>query len=287
MAKGDPQTATILLHQALSVIRQLPGQGQTLSTLAANTVGDAHALDSGRPLATLIKRALQQIELSESLSDKQEENDRELWASAGILVGGAITSTVLVLNLPVTDKSFTGSITARQQGQPLWLTLRQLVRDSPSWQVDGRTVYICENPAVVAEAADRLGTDCAPLICTYGQPRAAVNHLLSQLQAAGAGLVYHGDFDWPGITIANGIMRRFAAKPWHFDEAAYKVSLREGPLGDRQNAAKGKMALKGKPVTAEWDPGLSRAMKEKEIAIPEERVLEILLKSLRLAKEKS
>ncbi len=162
-----------------------------------------------------------------------------------------------------------------------------LVRDPPSWQVDGRTVYICENPAVVAEAADRLGTDCAPLVCTYGQPRAAVNHLLSQLQAAGAGLVYHGDFDWPGITIANGIMRRFAAKPWHFDEAAYQVSLREGPLGGHQAAAKGKMALKGKPVTAEWDPEPSRAMKEKEIAIPEERVLEILLKSLRLAKEKS
>ncbi len=272
-AKGDPQTATILLHQALSVIRQLPGQGQTLSTLAANTLGDAHALDSSRPLATLVKRALKQIEPAEGLSDKQEENDREQWASAGILVGGAITSTVLVLNLPVADESLAGSITAHQQGQPLWLTLRQLVRDPPLWQVDGRTVYICENPAVVAEAADRWGADCAPLVCTYGQPRAAVNHLLGQLQAAGAELVYHGDFDWPGITIANGIMRRFAARPWHFDEAAY-----------RQAVAKGKMALTGRPVTAEWDPGLSRAMKEKEIAIPEERLLEVLLKSLRLAK---
>ncbi len=273
LAKGDPQAATILLHQALSVIRQLPGQGQTLSTLAANTLGDAHALDNGRPLATLVKRALKQIEPSEGLSDKQEENDREQWASAGILVGGAITSTVLVLNLPVAGESLAGNITAHQHGQPLWLTLRQLVRDPPPWQVDGRTVYICENPAVVAEAADRWGTDCAPLVCTYGQPRAAVNHLLSQLQAAGAGLVYHGDFDWPGISIANGIMRRFAARPWHFDEAAY-----------RQAAAEGKMALTGRPVTAEWDVGLTEAMKEKEIAIPEERLLDMLLKSLRLAK---
>ena len=283
LAKGDPQTATTLLHQALSVIRQLPGQGQTLSTLAANTLGDAHALDSSRPVATLVKRALRQTEPAEESADRQEENDREQWASAGILVGGAITSTVLVLNLPVAGDSLAGNI-SRQHGQPLWLTLRQLVRDPPQWQVDGRTIHICENPAVVAEAADRLGADCAPLVCTYGQPRAAVNHLLRQLQTAGAGLVYHGDFDWPGITIANGIMRRFAARPWYFDEAAYKVSLRKSPLGDRQAAAEGTLALKGRPVNAEWDPGLTRAMEEKKIAIAEEQVLEILLKSLRLPK---
>ncbi|HEB55396.1 MAG TPA: TIGR02679 family protein [Gammaproteobacteria bacterium] len=278
LAKGDPDNATTLLHQALGVIRQLPGRGQTLSTLAANTLGDAHALDIGRPVATLIKRALKQadqIESSENLNkapnNNQEESERELWASAGILVGGAITSTVLVLNLPVAGDSFTDNIIhqATQHGQPLWLTLRQLVRDSSQWQVASQTIYICENPAVVAEAADQLGTDCAPLVCTYGQPRAALNHLLSQLQKAGARLVYHGDFDWPGITIANGIMCRFGAKPWHFDEAAY-----------RHAAATGKMELTGKLVNAEWDPGLAQAMKEKKIAIPEERVLELLLGSL-------
>ncbi|MCF6354673.1 MAG: TIGR02679 family protein [Candidatus Polarisedimenticolaceae bacterium] len=279
LAKGDPGKATTLLHQALTVIRQLPGQGQTLSTLAANTLGDAHALDSGRPVATLVKRALEQTALSESLNKEQEESERELWAGAGILVGGAITSTALVLNLPVSGSSFSDNIIhqAGQQGEPLWLTLRQLVRDPPQWQVEGCTIHICENPAVVAAAADSLGGSCAPLICTYGQPRAAVNHLLSQLQEAGAKLLYHGDFDWPGITIANGIMHRFDARPWHFDEMAYKVSLRENPLAHPVTAT---MELKGRPISAEWDPGLTQAMKEKKIAIPEERVLDILLKSL-------
>ncbi len=286
LAKGDANNATTLLQQAITVVRQLPGQGQTLSTLAANTLGDAHALDMGRPVATLVKRAIQQTGQSDDRNKDRAESERELWASAGILVGGAITSTVLALNLPVSGDSLTGNIIhlASRHGQPLWLTLRQLVHDPAQWQVGGRTIHICENPAVVAAAADRLGTGCAPLVCTYGQPRAAVNHLLSQLQQAGAELVYHGDFDWPGITIANGIMRRFGARPWHFDEEAYKASLREGPLGDRQAAATGKMALKGKPVNAEWDSGLSKAMKEKKIAIPEERVLELLLKSLHLAK---
>lgn len=278
LSKDDPRSATTLLHHAMAIIRQLPGQGQTLSTLAANTLGDAHALDIGRPVATLVKRALKQAEQiasSENFSkvpnNNLQESERELWASAGILVGGAITSTVLILNLPVAGNSFTSNIIqqATQHGQPLWLTLRQLVRDSIQWQVASQTIYICENPAVVAEAADQLGTDCAPLVCTYGQPRAALNHLLSQLQKAGARLVYHGDFDWPGITIANGIMRRFGAKPWHFDETAY-----------RHAAATGKMELTGRLVNAEWDPTLSLAMKEKKIAIPEERVLELLLESL-------
>ncbi len=40
------------------------------------------------------------------------------------------------------------------------------------------------------------------------------------------------------------------------------------------------MTLQGKPVTADWDPGLTLAMKDKKIAIPEERVLEILWEEL-------
>ncbi len=282
LAKGDTNNATILLQQAMNVIRQLPGQGQTLSTLAATTLGDAHALDTGCPVATLVKRAIQQIRQAEDKNRDPEENDRELWASVRILVGGAITSTVLVLNLPVSGDSYSDNIIhqATRHGQPLWLTLRQLVRDSAQWQVAGQTIYLCENPAVVAAAAEQSGTDCAPLICTCGQPGAALNHLLNQLQKAGAEFVYHGDFDWPGITIANNIMRRFNANPWHFDEAAYKVSLQENSPGDRHTVETEKMELTGKPVNAIWDSGLTQVMKEKKIAVPEERVLARLLESL-------
>lgn len=270
LAKGQPDTAQVLANQALEVIGQLPGEGQTLSTLAAITLGDAHALDGGRPVATLVKRAIARPETLTTEQD-QDETDRELWARAGILVGGAITSTVLVLNLPVAGKGFSAQVVrqANHHGQPLWLTLRHLVRDPPHWPVAGRTIHICENPAVVAEAADRLGPECAPLVCTCGHPRAAVNHLLLQLSEAGAELVYHGDFDWPGIVIGNGIMRRFGAKPWCFDEAAY-----------RRAAHKGAMMLTGRSVIAEWDPGLTQAMKEAKTAIPEERVLDMLWEAL-------
>lgn len=270
LAKGKPDQAATFLQQALDVIKRLPGNGQTLSTLAATTLGDAHALDASRPVATLVKRAIGQPETIHAEQD-QDENERELWARAGILVGGAVTSTVLVLNLPAAGTGYSANVIhqATHYGQPVWLTLRQLVRDPPRWAVDGRTIYVCENPAVVAEAADRLGPRCAPLVCTCGQPRAAVSHLLFQLREAGAELAYHGDFDWPGITIANGIMHRFGARPWRFDETAY-----------RHAADQGTMRLKGGPVTAKWDPALTQAMREKNIAIPEERVLETLWEAL-------
>ncbi len=269
LAKNAPDIASQLLQQALTVIRQLPGHGQALSTLAANTLGDAHALDSGRPTATLVKRAITHSELIDN--NEAVERDREIWANAGILVGGAITSQVLILNLTVDGKSFSANIVnqAKQYGHPLWLTLRQLVLDTPAWQVAQHTVYVCENPAIIAEAAERLGANCPAMVCSYGQTGAAFNYLLQQLQTAGADLVYHGDFDWAGITIANGIMQRFKVKPWLFDEAAYLIA-----------AEQGKMTLSGKSVTAAWDNKLSRAMEEIGIAIPEELVLEQLLETL-------
>jgi uncharacterized protein (TIGR02679 family) len=269
LAKGDPNTALQLLQQTLSVLRTLPGKGQTLSTLAANSLGDAHGLDRGRPVATLVKRAIAHSELN--TDSEEEERDREIWANAGILVGGAITSQVLVLNLAVAGKSYSAQILnqAKHHGQPLWLTLRQLVLDTPPWQLEQRTVYVCENPAIIAEAAEHLGANCPPMVCSYGQSGAAFNYLLQHLQDAGARLVYHGDYDWPGITIANSIMQRFAVKPWLFDETAYRLGAKHG-----------KLRLDGKLVNARWDSKLSLAMGEIGLAVPEELVLTQLLDSL-------
>ncbi len=42
------------------------------------------------------------------------------------------------------------------------LTLRALLRDSPSWDVAGRAVHVCENASVVAVAADAVGAACTP-----------------------------------------------------------------------------------------------------------------------------
>ncbi len=50
----DPDRAARLLADADRVLRRLPATGLTRSQLAAETLGDAHALDAGRPVATLV-----------------------------------------------------------------------------------------------------------------------------------------------------------------------------------------------------------------------------------------
>lgn len=96
---------------------------------------------------------------------------------------------MLCLGLPGDAASVSGRVlgAGADSGEPVVLTLRPLVRDAPRWSA-GLTVRICENPVVVAAAADRRGGACAPVICARGQPGAAVMVLLRGLAAADATL---------------------------------------------------------------------------------------------------
>ncbi|SDH28240.1 Protein of unknown function C-terminus [Sinosporangium album] len=71
------------------------------------------------------------------------------------------------------------------------LTLRQLRRHDAA--MPAGAVRLCENPVVVAAAADQLGADCAPLLCVNGRPSAAVWRLLDLLAQGGSRFAYHGD----------------------------------------------------------------------------------------------
>ena len=95
--------------------------------------------------------------------DPDGPSTRDLWANAGVLVN-ELARPALVLNAPGV-----GSL-----GEPSCLSLRSLLRSPPRWNVRGRTVYVCENPNLLAIAADTLGASCAPLVCTEGMPAAAL-----------------------------------------------------------------------------------------------------------------
>jgi len=227
--------------------------------LAAEVLHDAHALDDGRPVATLALAAMKQTD--------EEERSRDLWARAGVLVN-ELASPALVLNLPAHADTPGGSLSmaARHRGEPLHLSLRALLRAPPRWDIAGRAIYVCENPAVIAIAADRLGAGCPPLVCTDGMPAAAQRTLLKQLQEAGGMLFYHGDFDWPGIRIGNFVMRHFGAQPWRFGAADY------APRSGR--------SLEGEAVAADWDADLAPKMTEYGRALDEESVVDRLVADL-------
>jgi uncharacterized protein (TIGR02679 family) len=269
LAGGAPERAQELLEQAVAVLDLLPASGQPLSVVAAAGAGDGHLLDPDQPLATLVLRAAALI--GGIPPGGGAEWRRTVWASVGVLAG-ELTNPVLTLNLPGNPRTVTGRALRvwADACQPVHLTARQLLRDPADLSaLRGRAVFVCENPSVVAEAANRLGAASAPLICANTHPGAAATVLLRQLDAAGARLRYHGDFDWPGITIANGITARFGALPWRLDDGAY-----------RSAAASGGSPLRGSPVTATWDPGLTRAMLELGVKVEEERVLDDLLADL-------
>jgi uncharacterized protein (TIGR02679 family) len=285
LSGSDPARAELFLAQAARVLGRLPGHGISRAQLAAEVLGDSHGLDNGRPVATIVLRAraaetsLDAIEAAE-LQDA-EESIRERWARLGITVN-ELALPALCLNLPGLHAPVAHREPQRatpldpspgfgmSRGEPMHLSLRGLLRHPPTWQVAHRDVFVCENPNIVAIAADRLGAACAPLVCTDGMPSAAPQTLLSQLAAAGARLRYHGDFDWAGLVIGNFVMREFGAEPWRFGTADYLSATADHRLALRDD----------KPVVARWDDRLAAAMSERRVVVHEEGVVESLLMDL-------
>ncbi len=284
LARQDVDEARRLVARAEAVLRRLPADGMPRAQLAAETLGDAHALDDGQPAATLVIAAWRQtqtsaketnedcVALSEDPSSEpsaalSEERTREVWARAGVLVN-ELARPALFLNLPLRD----GEKLLGRPGEPGYASLRQLLRSPPAFDVTDREVFVCENPNVVAIAADRLGIRCAPLVCTDGMPAAAQRTLLEQLANAGAHLRYHGDFDWAGVRIANQVIGMFVAKPWRMGAPDYAAAASTAPHSRRN--------LEGTAVAASWDDALEAAMLRRGLAIAEEAVAGSLLEDL-------
>jgi uncharacterized protein (TIGR02679 family) len=269
LTRQEPEAAERLRDSADLVLQRLPLGGQPRAQVAAEVLGDAHGLDNGQPVATLILAVLRQAGPpgeEAAAPDHAEEDSRTLWARVGVLVN-ELARPALVLNLPLESAGYL----AGNPGEPVYATLRRLLRAPPELAVRGRTVYVCENPNLVAIAADQLGSRCAPLVCTDGMPAAAQRTLLRQLANTGARLLYHGDFDWSGLRIANLVMRSFGAQPWRFGAADYSAAA---------GVASGQ-ALTGTPARASWDAALAPAMLQRGLAIAEEGVAAGLLVDLR------
>lgn len=274
LASGDPARGRVLLEHAGRVLARIPAQGVPLSRLAAETLGDSHALDAGQPVAALVLRACRDGHSDSGAGDAggvDSDSRRDQWARLGVSVN-ELAVPVLCLNLRARDATPAAGLAAvaGELGEPVHLSLRALLRGAPAWEVADTTVHVCENASIVAIAADRLGADCAPLVCTDGMPAAAQQTLLQQLLDCGARLRYHGDFDWPGLAIGNFVLRRFRAAPWRFGADDYRAARAdvELPLSE------------GPRVAADWDDRLEPALAERGIVVHEEAVVETLLLDL-------
>lgn len=277
----SPDVALVLLDQVAAVLRRLPSRDIPIGRLAVECCGDAHALDDGRPAGTLALsavRALAGLPVADGLS---ADSRRALWAAVGVHLDD-LSSLVLCLGLPGETRTPLGRALAlhRETGQPAVLTLRQLRGHDAA--LPAGLVRLCENPVVIAAAADELGRRCPPLVCVGGQPSAAVGRLLDLLAAAGAEFRYHGDFDWGGIRIASAVRQRVSQgtshwRPWRYDAEAYEAAV-AAMLG--VHAAERLPRLAGEPVATPWDPELAVVMARRDVRAEEELSLDALLADL-------
>jgi uncharacterized protein (TIGR02679 family) len=268
LARGDAKAGKALLEQSLSVAARLPAMGISLAELAATATGDSHALDLGQPVGTLVMRLA--AALGGTIPAPDSQSRRDSWANVGVLCD-ELSAPVLALNLRAAGSASIAQVLMMHAdaGEPYRLSTRQLLRHPPDFSpaISGQTVYICENPSVVACAANQLGARSAPLICVDGQLKTAARLLLTRLAAAGARLMYHGDFDWGGIRIANVVIAHCGAVPWRYSSRDYRAA----PPG---------VAMRGPSVAASWDSELEAAMLASSRAVHEEQVLCELLADL-------
>ncbi|HEX4088386.1 MAG TPA: TIGR02679 family protein [Trebonia sp.] len=241
-----------------------------LAELAAATTGDTKALNHGTTLATLVLRALAlQAGVGRPVTTEQR---RDLWDAHGVIVDD-LASRVLVLNLAAAGHGLGEWLTdARARGVPFYVTLQQLIAMPVVPAVAAEPiVHVCENPAVLRRAAADLGPRSRPLICTEGQPSTAFHRLVGAVTANGGALRYHGDFDWPGIAIANSVISRHDATPWRLTAGDYLGAVRE----DADH-----VTLSGPPQPTPWDPALADAMTATARAVYEESVAAPLIADL-------
>ncbi|MQS35268.1 TIGR02679 family protein [Streptomyces katsurahamanus] len=270
-----PETAIRTLQQAVQLLTVLlgpePGGTRGRGELAAMATGSAHGLDDGTWLARLVQRGIALAHSTEFPGDAVGR--RALWRLVSV-TPDEVSSTVLTYGLrPVGGGWREQALRERADHHAeAHLTPRDL-HDLQLRLPAGTVIHICENPRVVEAAADAA---CGhPLVCTSGSAATVVLTLLDALAATGCRFAYHGDFDWPGIALANRIIHRYGAQPWRMGAEDY-----EHLAASSQTAGIPQLPLDGRPVSAAWDPHLAPTMTALGVALHEELTLDLLVDEL-------
>jgi uncharacterized protein (TIGR02679 family) len=282
VSRLSPDRAALVTVQAITVLARLHMPGEEAADtrsravggrgeLAERVTGTAHGLDDGTILARLVLRGIARSRGQEPPRDARGR--RELWEAIGVATD-QVSGTVLTYGLlPLGDEWPARLLRERSLAlAETHLTMRDLRRIQ--WRLaPGTEVFVCENPRVVEAAMDAA---CQrPLVCASGNPTTTVLALLDALTDAGTQLAYRGDFDWPGIAIANRIIGRYRAHAWRMSATDYEEHVQVA-----RDRATPLQPLSGMLVDAEWDPELTPAMQSVGVGVQEESALELLLADL-------
>ena len=233
-----------------------------LAELAGEITGDAHGLDSG-VCAALVLRALA-IALDAAPAASAAER-RHLWQRVGVSTD-EVSGTVITwaLRPPGRDRWSAMMRERADLGLVTHLTVHELQRAGDLTR-PGEIIRACENPQVLQRLA-MAGVE-HPVACMSGNPAAAGMTLLAR-----TAVLYHGDFDWPGIAIARRIFDR-GAHPWRFGRIDYLDAVDRLPADNR-------LGLSGPIQATPWDEALGTTMTAADVAVHEELTVDMLLSDL-------
>jgi uncharacterized protein (TIGR02679 family) len=229
--------------------------------LAAQLLGDAHALDTGSRLEVAVSRAL--------VLRAAPTEARDAWEGAGVhpdLTSGP----VLTWNLPLVAGAGLAPVaeSATGRGVPVHLT-RMALEAHPVRTAPGAEVLVVENPRIVEAAAQRSSPRA--LVSAGGSPSGAVQLLVRQLLDAGATVRYHGDFDTAGLVLC-ARMAAIGVLPWRMSADDYRAAL---VAADADGVTL--PVDPSPPPPTPWDPALHDAFASDGRVVHEERLLPGLL----------
>ncbi len=234
-----------------------------LAELASEITGDAHGLDGGVPAALVLRALAVALDAAPAASAAER---RLLWQRVGVSTD-EVSGTVITwaLRPPGRDRWSAMMRERADLGLVTHLTVHELQRAADLTR-PGEIIHACENPQVLQRLA---AADVEhPVACMSGNPAAAGMTLLAR-----AIVLYHGDFDWPGIAIARRVFYR-GARPWRFGRTDYVDVVNRLPADSR-------LGLSGRIQATPWDEGLSAAMTAADVAVHEELAVDVLLSDLR------
>lgn len=234
-----------------------------LAELASEIIGDAHGLDGGVSAALVLRALAIALDVAPAASAAER---RLLWQRAGVSTD-EVSGTVVTwaLRPPGWDRWSAMMRERADLGLVTHLTVHELQRAADLTR-PGEIIHACENPQVLQRLAT-AGVE-HPVACMSGNPAAAGMTLLARTV-----VLYHGDFDWPGIAIARRVFDR-GARPWRFGRIDYVDAVDRLPTDNR-------LALSGRIQATPWDEGLSATMTAADVAVHEELTVDLLLSDLR------
>lgn len=263
----DDEGAVDLVRRVRRVLDAIDERAARIDTplsrtdLAADVLGDAHALDTGSRVEVAVSRAL--------VLRAGPVDPRAVWEVAGVHLD-LTSGPALTWNLPHLPDDGLGPLVtaATDRGVPLHLT-RMALEAHPLQLVAGADVLVIENPRIVEAAAQRRSS--LALVSAGGSPSGAVRLLVRQLLDAGARVQYHGDFDAAGLVLC-ARMAAIGVVPWRMTADDYLSALAAA------DAAGVTLPVDpAPPPPTPWDPALHDVFAAERRIVHEERLLPGLL----------